>query len=229
MTTRDKGITAPASGQFTNSSGTGFFVTDVPNDYTAKNAWAYNAGNVQPINLIPVTAIAPVDFTIYGQSGNAGFAATGGNVIIRPGVGSVGSASGNAILKDTAGNGGAWNTSHYTMGIYHSWFDAAGRLRTKASTPANDTDGIVAGFDYSASAVYDPPSLADGVGTTTTVAVAGAVLGDFAIASFSLDLQSITVTAWVSAANVVSVRFQNESGGVLDLGSGTLKVKVIKQ
>lgn len=74
------------------------------------------------------------------------------------------------------------------------------------------------------SATYDPPSLADGAGVTTTVAATGATLGMLASASFSLDLQGITVTAWVSAANTVSVRFQNESGGTVDLASGTLKV-----
>lgn len=77
-------------------------------------------------------------------------------------------------------------------------------------------------------ATYDPPSLADGAGTTTTVTATGAALGDFASATFSLDLQGITLSAWVSAANTVSVRFQNESGGVLDLGSGTLRVRVTK-
>lgn len=75
------------------------------------------------------------------------------------------------------------------------------------------------------SATYNPPSLADGAGDTTTVSVTNAALGDLAQASFSLDLQGITVTAWVSAANTVSVRFQNESGGLLDLGSGTLRVQ----
>lgn len=79
-----------------------------------------------------------------------------------------------------------------------------------------------------ASAVYDPPSLADGAGATTTVALSGAELSDFARASFSLDLQGITLTAWVSAADTVSVRFQNESGGTLDLASGTLRVNVTK-
>lgn len=77
-----------------------------------------------------------------------------------------------------------------------------------------------------ASATYDPPSLADGVGTTTTVTCTGAALGGFARAAFSLDLQGISVTAYVSAANTVAVRFQNESGGTLDLASGTLKVRV---
>jgi|SRR5689334_4393560 len=76
------------------------------------------------------------------------------------------------------------------------------------------------------SATYDPPSLADGAGTTTTVTCTGAALGGFAHASFSLDLQGIVVTAYVSATNTVSVRFQNESGGTLDLASGTLKVRV---
>lgn len=80
-----------------------------------------------------------------------------------------------------------------------------------------------------ASATYDPGSLADGAGATTTVTCTGAVLGDFAIASFSLDLQGITVTAYVSATDTVSVRFQNESGGVLDLASGTLRVRVYKK
>lgn len=81
--------------------------------------------------------------------------------------------------------------------------------------------------EFVGSATYDPPSLADGAGATTTVTVTGAALGDFVTGvSFSLDLQGITVTAWVSAADTVSVRFQNESGGILDLASGTLRVMV---
>jgi len=77
------------------------------------------------------------------------------------------------------------------------------------------------------SAVYDPVpgALADGAGATTTVAVPGAALGDFALASFSVSIAGMTLTAWVSAADVVSVRFQNESGGSLDLASGTLRVQ----
>lgn len=75
---------------------------------------------------------------------------------------------------------------------------------------------------------FDPSSLADGAGETTTVTCTGAALGDYAIASFSLDLQGITMTAWVSSANTVSVRFQNETGAPVDLSSGTLRVKAIK-
>ncbi len=76
------------------------------------------------------------------------------------------------------------------------------------------------------SATYDPPNLVDGAGATTTVTVTGAALGDYVEGvSFSNDLQGITVTAWVSAPDAVSVRFQNESGGTLDLPSGTLRAR----
>jgi hypothetical protein len=60
------------------------------------------------------------------------------------------------------------------------------------------------------------------------LATLGVALGDFASASFSLDLQGITLTAWVSAADTVSVRFQNESGSAVDLASGTLRVRANK-
>lgn len=76
------------------------------------------------------------------------------------------------------------------------------------------------------SATYDPASLVDGAGATTTVTVTGAALGDYAQASFSLDLQGILLTAYVSAANTVAVRFQNETTGTLDLASGTINVRV---
>lgn len=79
------------------------------------------------------------------------------------------------------------------------------------------------------SATYDAASLIDAAGATTTVTVTGAALGDFVLVSHGVDVAGITVTAWVSAANTVSVRFQNESGGTLDLASSTLRVMVLKR
>lgn len=79
-----------------------------------------------------------------------------------------------------------------------------------------------------ASAVYDPPSLIDGAGVSTNVTVTGAALGDFAVVSFSLSTASVIFSAAVSAADTVTVRLQNETGGTLDLASGTLRVRVFK-
>lgn len=78
------------------------------------------------------------------------------------------------------------------------------------------------------SATYDPPSLADGAGATTTVTVTGAAVGDLVQVSFSNALGGITLTGWVSASDQVSARFQNESGGTVDLASGTLRAMVTK-
>lgn len=78
------------------------------------------------------------------------------------------------------------------------------------------------------SATYNPPSLATTIGATTTVTVTGAALGDYAQCSFSLDTQSIELYPFVSATDTVSVRFQNNTGGTIDLASGTLRARVIK-
>lgn len=78
------------------------------------------------------------------------------------------------------------------------------------------------------SATFNPSNLVDGAGETTTVTVTGAALGDLAFASFSLDLQAILLTAWVSATDVVSVRFQNETTGAVDLASGTLRAYAMR-
>jgi len=76
---------------------------------------------------------------------------------------------------------------------------------------------------------FDPASLVDAAGATSTgVTVTGAALGDFVLVAAPYDLQDITVTAYVSAANTVEVRVQNEGGATVDLASGTWKVKVLK-
>jgi hypothetical protein len=77
----------------------------------------------------------------------------------------------------------------------------------------------------SASATYDPGSIAAGAAVVTTVSVSGAVAGDFCEAAFSTTQQGIALTAWVSTTGTVSVEFKNTSGGAIDLASGTLRVR----
>ena len=78
-----------------------------------------------------------------------------------------------------------------------------------------------------AEATWDPASTLDGNEAATTVTVAGAKLGDFAFASFSLDVSDMVLDANVTAANTVSVVLANNTGGTVDLGSGTVRVKVV--
>lgn len=80
------------------------------------------------------------------------------------------------------------------------------------------------------SGTYDPASLNDGAGATTTITVSGAALGDkVADWSFSLDLQGVMLIPYVSGTDTVAFRFQNESGGTVDLGSGILRARVEKK
>lgn len=75
---------------------------------------------------------------------------------------------------------------------------------------------------------YNPGDLADGTGETSSgITVTGAALGDFVLVSFDKDLAGITLTGWVSAANTVKARFQNESGGSVNLDAGNLYFTVI--
>ena len=82
----------------------------------------------------------------------------------------------------------------------------------------------------SGSKTYNPGLFSDGAGSTTTVTVTGAALGDYVVGvSGSVDYQGVLVTGWVSAADTASVRFQNETGGNVTIGSHTLSVLVRKQ
>lgn len=127
------------------------------------------------------------------------------------------------ILVDTGSIGCTVENAVYNREALGGTFTDAGT----DTTVKNVRDGVSPFAQWgTGSATYDPASLADGAGATTTVTVTGAKLGDYASATFSLDLQGITLTAWVSAANTVSVRFQNESGGTLDLASGTLRARI---
>ncbi len=80
-----------------------------------------------------------------------------------------------------------------------------------------------------ATVVKDWASLVDGAGASQDVTVFGAALGDYCVASMSVDLQGILQSCSVKAANTVTVRLQNETTGTIDLASGTLSVRVIKK
>lgn len=80
-----------------------------------------------------------------------------------------------------------------------------------------------------ASDTWDPGSIADGDEATKDVTVTGAALGDFVLASFSLDVADLALVAAVTAADTVTAQLLNNTGGAIDLGSGTLRVRVLPQ
>lgn len=85
-------------------------------------------------------------------------------------------------------------------------------------------------FDVVASvtATVDPASLADGAGASTDVTVTGAALGDFVMVAPKVDVVDCLVDARVTAANVVTIRVQNESGAGANLASSTWNILVLR-
>jgi hypothetical protein len=75
----------------------------------------------------------------------------------------------------------------------------------------------------------DVASNIDAAGTTEAFSVPGAALGDFVMVAHTLSAQAITITAYVSATDQVSIRYQNESGGTIDLASQTVYGVVLKK
>lgn len=96
---------------------------------------------------------------------------------------------------------------------------------TASATEINTVcDGVLSG-----SVVWDPASIPDGDEEATTVTVTGAVLGDYAIGSFSLDVTDLGLSCQITVADTATCILFNNTGGAIDLGSGTLKVMLLTQ
>ncbi|WP_385888568.1 hypothetical protein [Terrimonas alba] len=81
-----------------------------------------------------------------------------------------------------------------------------------------------------ASSTLDFASTAAQSGSNLTVTITGAADGD----AVSLGVPNAAVndnssySAWVSAANTVTIRFNNNSSGTIDPASGTFRVSIVK-
>ena len=97
------------------------------------------------------------------------------------------------------------------------------------SRRGNDTFRGLFSDTWLVKATLDAGSLVDGAGETDDVTVPGVALGDMVLgASLGVDLVGITVTGYVSAANTVKFRIQNESGSTVDLASSTLRIVIAR-
>lgn len=94
--------------------------------------------------------------------------------------------------------------------------------RSSSSATADAITKVLTG--PTGSKTMDWADLASGAEQTTTVTCTGAALGDLAEASMSVDLAGTKLTAYVSAADTVTVIHRNDTGGNVNLASGTLRV-----
>lgn len=77
-----------------------------------------------------------------------------------------------------------------------------------------------------ASATWDPASILDGDMVAVDTVVTGAALGDFVMASFSLDVADLVLSSTVTATNTVTTVLANNTGATVNLSSGTLRLRV---
>ena len=96
-----------------------------------------------------------------------------------------------------------------------------------SSRRGNDSFRGIFSDTWLVTATLDAGSLVDGAGESDTVAVPGVALGDIVLGvSFAVSEAGMSVTAYVSAADVVTIRVQNESGSTVDLASCKIRLVV---
>lgn len=112
-------------------------------------------------------------------------------------------------------------------GISSTW-NALRAFYTTINNIITDLETLRKGIaEFSGSATWDPGSIADGDEEVKEITVTGVALGDFVTGvSFSLDVADLTLTAQVTAADTVTAQLSNNTGGAVDLGSGTVYVRV---
>jgi len=74
---------------------------------------------------------------------------------------------------------------------------------------------------------WTPGTLANNASVSTNVTVSGVVDGWIALASFSLPLGGMSISAAINAVNAVTVTITNNTGGALTLGAGVVRALVI--
>jgi len=85
------------------------------------------------------------------------------------------------------------------------------------------------GTALSGSATWDASSIADGDEEAKEVTVTGAALGDYVLASLSIDIADLQLDAHVTAADTVTCVLSNSTSGPVDLDSATVYVMVIQK
>lgn len=82
---------------------------------------------------------------------------------------------------------------------------------------------------WKVSCTLNAGSLADAAGESDTITVPGVALGDMVLGfSFGVDKAGVVCHGYVSAADTVTLRLQNESGGTVDLASTTVRLVVAR-
>ena len=79
------------------------------------------------------------------------------------------------------------------------------------------------------SKAWNPGSIADGDEEALEITVTGAELGDFVLSSLSVDMLDCVLRGAVTAADTVTLVIANNTGGAIDIATGTAYCLVVKK
>lgn len=218
------------------SSGGGIYIA---NETGAFNSLATSDVDVDGGRLVACNTDVAVDHgSVIIYTGINGSAVSGirvrGTEIIDPGLAPSGSSAVQVKHGGTTGTTstvvlGDSDSPIRVSGLYYGTSSVDGGL-TVSSNIERSTNAVPGDFLLWGAATWNPASLTNGSTASTTVTVTGAALGDPVI---GCALTTIDESGWdwkadVTAANTVSVVLTNNTGGTIDLASGTLTVQVLK-
>lgn len=177
---------------------------------------------------------------IYGGNGFTGNN-NGGDIYFKPGGKSGTGLDGNTSFNTTptvnfqamqkgmyVGNASSEPTGNPTAGIFLWAFNVNSSAKLKIRDESGNV-GIIP-ISLQGSATLNFPNTTAGTSSDLTITVTDAALSDAVVLGTpngSVNGSSC-YTAWVSAANTVTVRFNNYSSGAIDPASGTFKVTILK-
>jgi hypothetical protein len=188
------------------SSDGNVIVNPASNNANYVTHFAVRATSGQSVNIMDIRNSSNVATSFFNKFGGLGL------------VSGVASASGSPLK--------------FTSGVSTQTVKEAGAVNYDGSnlTLSDATYAYTLSKTLTASATLDFASTAASTSTDLTITVTGAVLND--IVSFGVPNGSVNAnscyTAWVSATNTVTIRFNNYSALPIDPASGTFKVSVIK-
>ena len=189
-----------------------FWLKSNNSSYNFGNIWRkiIDSSNIEAYALIPTTGVG------YSSVGNAN-SWTGNAMYYNGGTNIPGSATGltgvNFPFENLSGYGNQLG------------FERFGKLYTRNNNGKTFGAWKQIAQYLEGSATFNAPSIASQGTTTTTITVIGAVLGDYAHVSFNLSLQGLIATAYVSAADTVTIILFNPTGSDIDLASASATVK----
>ncbi|HRO90375.1 MAG TPA: hypothetical protein PLC06_07750 [Promineifilum sp.] len=180
--------------------------------------------NISNVDMVAVTSTTvPQGINLHGKWSNP----TLRDIVLQGGNGGAA-----VVMRATSNGGGTGGSINPDIEVtYGSGFVSSVVQHATGVTKVREKliGGYAPGEVLRASKTHDWGDIAGGAVLGEPVTCAGATIDDYAKASMSIAHVGIRLDAWVTATDTVTVYATNQTGGAINLASGTLYVEVTKR